>query len=338
MKPVNNHIFCPGCRRPKILFETREKAENFIRFNGEEIAVQSGKAPTRSYYCSFCCGWHVTSLDDLEKGKEDDLRDQRKWEAIYELRKKKIGEDSVDKAFKEKSPILYQLMQKCKNELYLTHLQKAQRMFVDLELELLKLETDTRQRKTSDGKLDKFIMRFSELETAFEIIEREDIGHETRRQYLDSEFARDNKVASAYLANREFIVNMDEFVREIDDALDDGDSERFELLCRDMAYALDNYSNKNSREIVKRYREMLVKLSNDSRNKSRKSILPLKKTDRDTYLSIISILEQAYAAVENSDTASAASLLKTAECLMPGKSREAEIIISGQIEILRNKL
>lgn len=61
MKPVKNKVFCIDCGRSKQLFESESKADNFIRFNGEEILEESDKAPIRSYYCPSCGGWHVTS-------------------------------------------------------------------------------------------------------------------------------------------------------------------------------------------------------------------------------------------------------------------------------------
>ena len=50
-----------SCKRPKMLFESQAKADNFILYNKEEIEKENGKAPVRSYYCRLCCGWHVTS-------------------------------------------------------------------------------------------------------------------------------------------------------------------------------------------------------------------------------------------------------------------------------------
>lgn len=55
MKPnINRMTYCIGCRRPKMLFEEKKKADNFIRFNKDEIFEENGKAPVRSYYCAFC--------------------------------------------------------------------------------------------------------------------------------------------------------------------------------------------------------------------------------------------------------------------------------------------
>ena len=61
MRPIKNRMFCLECKRPKMLFESKGKALNFIKFNSDEIKNANGIAPTRVYYCKSCAGWHVTS-------------------------------------------------------------------------------------------------------------------------------------------------------------------------------------------------------------------------------------------------------------------------------------
>lgn len=64
-----------------MLFETREKADNFISFNAADIAKNNSYAPIRSYYCPSCGGWHVTHKPvDEEYSKTDDLQQK-----AYEL-------------------------------------------------------------------------------------------------------------------------------------------------------------------------------------------------------------------------------------------------------------
>lgn len=75
MKPTKNHYYCVACRRPKMLFETQAKADNFIRYNAAEILQAGHRAPVRSYYCSLCGGWHVTSNPSTEAGERLDQRD-----------------------------------------------------------------------------------------------------------------------------------------------------------------------------------------------------------------------------------------------------------------------
>lgn len=61
MKPIKNRFFCIECQRPKILFESKSKAINFIKYNSNEIKEDNGVAPIRTYLCKSCGGWHVTS-------------------------------------------------------------------------------------------------------------------------------------------------------------------------------------------------------------------------------------------------------------------------------------
>ena len=64
MKPTRNKVFCRDCGRTKMLFETEKKADNFIAFNQEEIEIETGRSPKRSYFCQFCGGWHTTSIKE----------------------------------------------------------------------------------------------------------------------------------------------------------------------------------------------------------------------------------------------------------------------------------
>lgn len=87
-----NSVYCPACHRTKILFETQAKADNFIKFNSEEILRNSWrthKAPVRSYYCQLCGGFHVTSNPSAEDGKRIDEHINERIEIA-----KKFEEDS----------------------------------------------------------------------------------------------------------------------------------------------------------------------------------------------------------------------------------------------------
>ena len=73
MKPIRNRIFCPQCKRPKMLFESQKKADNFIEFNKSEIEENNRYAPCRSYYCPFCAGWHVTHHQNFDESRIEDI-------------------------------------------------------------------------------------------------------------------------------------------------------------------------------------------------------------------------------------------------------------------------
>lgn len=67
----NNRIYCPASKKSKVLFDSKKAADNFIKFNADDIRQQSGYAPIRSYYCPICGGWHVTSQpEDLTIEKD----------------------------------------------------------------------------------------------------------------------------------------------------------------------------------------------------------------------------------------------------------------------------
>jgi hypothetical protein len=58
-KPTNNRVMCPDCGKPKMLFESESKANNFIKWNGGDIETNGGEL--RAYFCPACGGYHITS-------------------------------------------------------------------------------------------------------------------------------------------------------------------------------------------------------------------------------------------------------------------------------------
>lgn len=56
-------VKCGVNHQARMLFDSKKAADNFIRYNAERIKEQNGYAPIRSYYCSLCGGWHVTSQE-----------------------------------------------------------------------------------------------------------------------------------------------------------------------------------------------------------------------------------------------------------------------------------
>ncbi len=101
MKP-KKRIYCPIIRRSKMLFESEEKANRFIKFNEDEIR-ETGLVKfkkLRSYYCIACGGWHIThSLINEEEIKEKDERIKRaivSTKKLEEKRKREIKEEKLD--------------------------------------------------------------------------------------------------------------------------------------------------------------------------------------------------------------------------------------------------
>ena len=93
MKPTKNRVYCYGCQRSKMLFESKEKADKFIAYNSEGILEENGKAPVRSYYCGMCGGYHVTSNPSIVAGESLDQRDQMIFNKLDVIKKAKQDYD-----------------------------------------------------------------------------------------------------------------------------------------------------------------------------------------------------------------------------------------------------
>lgn len=81
-----------------MLFETKEKADNFMRFNNSAMDPKYMKTPKRSYYCSFCCGWHITNISDEKFAKSRDEKDGLLWDSIRVAAKEKDLQIKTPKA------------------------------------------------------------------------------------------------------------------------------------------------------------------------------------------------------------------------------------------------
>jgi hypothetical protein len=109
-KPKKIRVMCPDCRRQKMLFESERKANDFIKWNGDDI--DSHGRELRSYYCPSCCGWHITSKEHTSyyDHTTDDLisaYERQKW-ATNSLKASKAS-DASDKVRKAVDAILSEM-------------------------------------------------------------------------------------------------------------------------------------------------------------------------------------------------------------------------------------
>ncbi len=95
MKPNKSVVYCNNCERRKILFDTEKSAENFMKFNNDEIKLKSGRNPKRSYYCVFCMGWHITSKEEFIGLTKNEIYFDK-----YTLEKVEINTENVDRSQK----------------------------------------------------------------------------------------------------------------------------------------------------------------------------------------------------------------------------------------------
>lgn len=106
MKPTKNRVFCPECRRKKMLFETEKKALLFMRYNNEEISQESDTIPQRAYYCMACGGWHLTHLSDPLDGPS------RTEEAIAAYNTEIIEKRKIKSEKTQKKVAIFELLTK----------------------------------------------------------------------------------------------------------------------------------------------------------------------------------------------------------------------------------
>lgn len=336
MKPTNNRIFCIGCRRPKMFFVTQAKADNFIRFNREEIVALKGKAPTRSYYCSFCCGWHVTSVADEVKAKADDERDEQIWEKIREFHIENRHFKAVGEKVAERLVCLYSMIQQCVNLLGLTRLSDAVELFKVIDLEVSLIELEVAKPGKVPAKIERLRKRIDNIRITFEIISENDTDSETRLLYLSNEEGVQNRLAAIYFRNKEFIGVVDSLFARLEKARDAGDADEFNKIHEDITTTVGNYRGESIQEKKK---EFNIRLSNTRMPVQKRLVSDRQqKKARESYLSVIEILETAHHAVAADDYDRCRNLLKTAECLMPDSSDEISDFLWNQIDGLKSKV
>lgn len=212
MKPISNRIYCLGCNHTKILFETEAKANNFIRFNSEEIFNATGKAPTRSYYCTFCCGWHVSSIENLEKANEADERDTAKWEMIFIKRSNHLQQTIALLNSSQSSDPFYlidALCQHCRESILALNIEEALAIFKEILLEETFLKAKAKVEKIKIEKIRQREHAVRYLQATFDIIAAYDINSETRLAYINKGEYSKNSLAKIYLQGKENLIGSD---------------------------------------------------------------------------------------------------------------------------------
>lgn len=178
MKPKKNQIFCVACGRPKMLFETKAKANNFIKFNSSEIMEESGKAPIRSYYCEICGGYHVTSNNSKTHAEWLDIRDKVLAEEVDRRVKtnlkpksnqKQTNQEPKSKRAKAKENKLYMLEQLEQSDILMTKgmLDEAGELLAKCRFRLQAVE-----QSMNEAKLDGFTRCKDQMEKLMRKLER----------------------------------------------------------------------------------------------------------------------------------------------------------------------
>lgn len=337
MKPTKNKIFCIGCKRSKMLFESQAKADNFIKFNSDDIAAQSHKVPTRSYYCSFCCGWHITSVAEESRAKEDDKRDERLWGQIHTFMRQKLPNDEVVRQVTELIHEIDELLNKCEGALWKAELLEAQDFFKECTLKFSIIQQLISNLNKTFTLVERRRSKITSYENIFESIDNYILDEDARNKYLEEHSTpKAATTVSHYFRNKSFLDDIQSLFVQAQNAYSNGDISEVTSLRQIIE---DKFKNTHCIGLSKKrkyYEQQFEELL--------KRPVKLKKTkadidkERKLFLNIIDILEQAYEALNNGDKQKCISLIKTAECLLPGNNDDTEQILLAQINALKHSV
>ena len=352
MKPTKNKVFCIGCKHHKMLFDSQSKADNFIKFNSDEIAEQTGKAPSRSYYCSFCCGWHITSIANIVEAAARDERDARIWAQLRTaatLKKQKnraqsVGQPSAPKTKKfPKSEQGYKLRVIAENiDKAIARIESAlvtadvHKLRVQFDI-LVNLEKELRAKSAEFGidviAIDKRYENIAKIKELFSKVFDFFVDNDKRQSYLSS-IPEDEK------SQREnIIINNIEIVDRINTCFEQikllsklTDQDEIRELCNNIIVnlipQLKGGTNKIKHYFKLKAEEILSGLSFSKRS--------YEKHYNGLMLTIIGHLEDAYKAYHLNDYEECEVSIRKAEVLLPNTSNEVETSLYSQIVNLRN--
>lgn len=140
IKPKHTR-YCYDCRRNKLLFSTKEKAERYISFNSATIKEESGYAPVRAYYCVACGGWHVTHLSEFQsQSKYEEFCD-----SLVKRKKNKVSKPVAVQPVASDS--LESLRESCQKAMKKISKYYAKGLYIQCEKEILRI-TEMLQNST----------------------------------------------------------------------------------------------------------------------------------------------------------------------------------------------
>lgn len=217
MKPTKNHTYCLSCRRPKMLFASAKEADAFIRFNAGEILEETGKAPVRSYYCSLCCGYHVTSNPSREEGESMDERDEGMIRQIDAAVKRRLEAPALAKNLSEPIAASIEKARLLMSEL---RLDEARALLLDV---LYDIKIGQAEKPSWKGKGDELRLRAEKCLSLMD--EYEAAGKDPgKAEEIRSSTSKSRNVAllKAMLANAARLEKLDGMIASIERSLEDG--------------------------------------------------------------------------------------------------------------------
>ena len=355
MKPTKNRIFCIGCMHHKMLFESQSKADNFIKFNSDEIAEQSGKAPSRSYYCSFCCGWHITSIADTDEAVARDERDARVWEQIKNVTvtktKKKQARAIEENQAPQKSKKFPRSEQGIKLRVIAENVDRTIRHIesalfnADVHAlrsqfdRLIDFEQELRSKSAEFGidiiAIDKRYENIASIKELFSKVFDFLADPDKRQSYLasvpeDEKSKRENIIIN----NTEIIYRIKTSFEHINRLSDVDNQDEIRELCNDIRHNLIPQLKGSTSKLKQYFKYNVEQILSDLESNKR----GLEGYYKQLILTIIGYMEDAYKAYSIKDYEQCETSLKQAEILLPDPTNEVETALFNQMINLRNLL
>ena len=349
MRPTKNRVYCYGCQRSKMLFESKAKADNFIAYNSEGMLEENGKAPVRSYYCEFCGGYHVTSNPSMVAGESLNQRDQKMVEQISNY--KKGAED-----YKQMHQVVSNQIDKAKRQMYLGNFEDIEQLYEDFQIDqdfLLKLPIKTRVKYVQLHQKVDILKEVADQMSMLLQLPREDIEE---RLVIENPSKREKELATIVrghflmqdcndgLANIHQLMEEEKWI-EVRNAL--------QLLCTQTPELKGPAIVK---EYLTWYQQELVKLEKEiaDRKKETKKKMPTPNVAKDesdknppideeyktSILSVIERIEKVKHAFEQNDLDTCENELEIAEFLMDDFSFKDDNtkLLRSQIEMWKKKI
>ena len=199
-----NLIYCPESKQFKLQFDSPESAQNFIKYNADEIMEESGRYPIREYFCKSCGCYHVTS-HEKHPSKEERLVPkigysidpwltemyQRLKEAVDILESKALTKDALY-SIQDAIPLFWEL----RMTKYKTKEKRLQSELKALTIEFGKEVKNLKNKEIEDDRLLYYKNKLAEIKeeggSVLESQERKDTSHLSnilgRKEQLGEEY------------------------------------------------------------------------------------------------------------------------------------------------------
>lgn len=338
MKPTKNRIFCYGCKKSKMLFPTKEKADNFIAYNKEEILNETGKAPVRSYFCELCAGYHVTSNPSAEEGERMDLAIQRKWDSYMESRK------DIDE-IKRIQRLISERIENAKRALNFGLAGDAEDLIDICEIDL----DDLKKLASSEVSVMKCSSKISVMRAKIEKVkEYMNFDESQILMALEDDSFRQSGITRINLVNILTVKRISKLLASINSHLENHDHIKAEPLPSQCRELINDFAGDGKNTMKEKYLDIVAELESriktskerhrKKRGKSHKShentIQPVDSSQyKETILSIIERIELAVKAQEQRDMDSYETHIEIANYLIDELK-----VVDDNIKMLKNQL